>query len=63
MRAHERIKEVETDSWTCGGAKKGHGRAGAAAGNRRHDVVTSGGGGTTWWGGKKPAGVGRTASW
>jgi hypothetical protein len=25
MRAHERIKEVEKDSWTCGGAKKRHG--------------------------------------
>jgi hypothetical protein len=33
MRSRERIKEVEQDSWTCGGTKKGHWRAGAAAGS------------------------------
>jgi hypothetical protein len=61
MRSRERIKEVEQDSWTCGGAKKGHGRAGATAGDRRRDVAALGDGGTTWRGGEEPAGVERAA--
>jgi hypothetical protein len=35
MRARERVKEVEKDSWACCGTKKGHGRAGAAVGGRQ----------------------------
>jgi hypothetical protein len=38
MRTHERIKEVEKDSWTCGGTKKRHGRDGVAAVDWRRDV-------------------------
>jgi hypothetical protein len=58
MRARESVNEVEEDSWTCCGNKKGHGRAGAAAGDRRRDVAAAGDGGATWRGGEKPAGSG-----
>jgi hypothetical protein len=56
MRAHERIKEVEKDSWTCGGTKKRHGRARAAAVDRRRDVAASGDGGAAWHAREKIAG-------
>jgi hypothetical protein len=61
MRPREEVKEVDEDSWTCGGTKKGHKRAGAAAGDQRRDVAALGDGGTTWRGGENPAGVGRAA--
>jgi hypothetical protein len=62
MRPCERVKVVKEYSWMCGGAKKGHGQAGAAAGDRRRDVAALGDGGMTWRGGKKPAGVERAAA-
>jgi hypothetical protein len=56
MRAHERIKEVEKDSWTCCGTKKRHGQAGAGAVDRRRDVAASGDGGAAWNARDKTAG-------
>jgi hypothetical protein len=61
MWPRDRVKVVEEYSWACGGAKKGHGRAGAAAGDRWRNVAASGDSGTTWRGGRKLAEVGRAA--
>jgi hypothetical protein len=42
MRPCEEVKQVDEDSWTRCGTKKGRGRAGAAAGNQRRDVAGQG---------------------
>jgi hypothetical protein len=39
MRPRDEVKEVDEDSWACGGTNKGHERAGGATGDRRRDVA------------------------
>jgi hypothetical protein len=62
MRPCDEVKEVEGNSWTLCGTKKGHEQAGAAASDRRRNMAAAGDGSMTWRGGEKPAGSGERAS-